>query len=301
MRSLIWIHLGSPSFGAEDLRHALEMRGARVERLVNAMADAHDLFLLRQAFGDVGVHLVERADFLEHFDDALVGAAVQRAFERADGAGDGGIHVAQRGDGDAGAEGGGVHAVVGMQHVAQVQRCSFSADGFSPSIRYRKFAASPSEGSGSSRLLALPDAMKIGGDDGNSRDEPDGLLPLRVHGIVVAVRVEAAQGGNSRADGVHRRRVLGQRLDDFDDAGGQFARGGQALLELRAVPCGWADGCGAADERLPRRSPCPRVRQCHSRNRSVCRRRPGHRSTGCWRRRHLQDLWREWGWDSDRD
>ena len=77
---------GLAQFRAQDLRHPLEMRRARIERFVNAMADAHDLFLLREAFVDVGVHLVERADFLEHLDHAFVRAAMQRAFQRADGA-----------------------------------------------------------------------------------------------------------------------------------------------------------------------------------------------------------------------
>ena len=46
----------------------------------------------------------------------------KRAFQRADGRGDRGIHVAQRGNGDAGAEGRGVHPVIGMKDVAQIQR-----------------------------------------------------------------------------------------------------------------------------------------------------------------------------------
>ena len=72
------------------------MRRARVEHFVNAVADAHDLLLLRERFLDPGIDFVERADFLEHVDDAFVGAAVQRAFERADGGADRGIHVAER-------------------------------------------------------------------------------------------------------------------------------------------------------------------------------------------------------------
>ena len=65
------------------------------------MADAHDFLFLRERVLHPGVHFVLAADFLEHVDDAFIRAAVQRAFERADGAGDGGIHVAQRRDGDA--------------------------------------------------------------------------------------------------------------------------------------------------------------------------------------------------------
>ena len=57
------------------------MRRARVERLVNAMADAHDLLLLRQLLLDVGVDFVFAPDFLEHLDHAFVRAAVERAFQ----------------------------------------------------------------------------------------------------------------------------------------------------------------------------------------------------------------------------
>src|SRR5437899_13054855 len=46
-------------FRAEDLRHALEMRSARIEGLINAMANAHDLLLLLEAFGDVSIDFVE--------------------------------------------------------------------------------------------------------------------------------------------------------------------------------------------------------------------------------------------------
>jgi len=45
------------------------MRCAGVERLVNPVADAHDFFLLLQAFFDIRIHSVQRADFLQHFDD----------------------------------------------------------------------------------------------------------------------------------------------------------------------------------------------------------------------------------------
>ena len=46
MRSLIWIHLVSPSSVVSLIGHGLEMRRARVEHLVDAMADAHDFFPL---------------------------------------------------------------------------------------------------------------------------------------------------------------------------------------------------------------------------------------------------------------
>jgi hypothetical protein len=65
---------------------------------------------------------------MKHVDDAFIGAAVQRALQRADGGGDGGVHVAQGGGDDAGGEGGGVEAVLGVEDVGDVER----ALGFEP-------------------------------------------------------------------------------------------------------------------------------------------------------------------------
>jgi hypothetical protein len=70
--------------------------GAGVFGLVDAVAEAGDLLLGGQhvlhVFDRVGAGLV---DGVEQAHDALVGAAVQRALERADGAGDGRVDVGQ--------------------------------------------------------------------------------------------------------------------------------------------------------------------------------------------------------------
>ena len=88
------------------------------------MPDAHDFPLVGQCVLDVGVNLVQRTNLFKHLDHAFVGAAVQGALERADGRGDRGIHVAQRGDGHSSAEGGGVETVIGVQHIAHVDGVS---------------------------------------------------------------------------------------------------------------------------------------------------------------------------------
>ena len=63
-----------------------------------------------------------RADFFEHVDDAFVGAAVQRPFERADGGADRRVHVAERRGDDTGGEGRGIEPVLGVQDVGHVER-----------------------------------------------------------------------------------------------------------------------------------------------------------------------------------
>ena len=110
-------------FLAQFDRHPLQMRRARVERLVNAMADAHDFLLLfASLLLDIGIDFVLAADFLQHVDDALIRATVQRAFQGANGRGDGRVEVAQGGNRDAGAESRGVHPVIGMQDKGDIER-----------------------------------------------------------------------------------------------------------------------------------------------------------------------------------
>src|SRR5713226_7895967 len=212
--------------GAEDLGHAFEVRRAGVKHLVDAMADPHDLLFLGEAILHVGIDVVERADFQEHFDHAFVGAAVERPFERADGRGDGRIHVAERRDCDAGAEGRGVHAVVRVQHVTQVDGALLFGRRRLAIHHVEKIRGLAERRVGGNKLPPLAGAVKVSGADGDLRDQSDRLAPLRVHGIVVAGGVEASQRGHRRAEGVHWRRALGKQLEHVDDALGQLARFG---------------------------------------------------------------------------
>jgi hypothetical protein len=54
------------------------------------------------------------ADLIDHVHDCLVGAAVQGFFECADRGGDCAVEVGHGGGDDAGGEGGGVEAVLGV-------------------------------------------------------------------------------------------------------------------------------------------------------------------------------------------
>ena len=77
--------LGLASSRVSATAMALRCGCARVDHLVDRVAHAHDLFLFRELVRDPGVDLVRAADFLEHVNDRLVRAPVQRALQRPDG------------------------------------------------------------------------------------------------------------------------------------------------------------------------------------------------------------------------
>ena len=211
--------------------HGAEVRCARVEHFVNAMADAHDFLFLRECVVEPCVHFVLAADFLEHVDDTLVRAAVQRTFERADGAGDGGIHVAQRGDGDACAERRGVHAVVGVQDVGDIE-CLFHVGARCFAIQQVEKVCGLAEVFADRRqVLAHPRAVVICGNDSDACGDAHGALAVAIHGRVVHVRVVNAEHRDSGADDVHRVRCRGRSLEEINHALRQIAVTAQRLRE----------------------------------------------------------------------
>ena len=139
-------------------------------------------------------------------------------------------------------------------------------------------------------------AMKVGGDDRNLRDQAQWPCRAGHPCELSSLRgIKATESRNRRADGMHRRRVLGQRLDDIDHSGRQFASRGQAFLQfVKFLAIGQMAVMQQMNDFLERDF-AGQVRRYRSRNKSICRRRLGHRSVGCWRRRCLQDLWRSGG------
>ena len=94
----------------------------------------------------------------QHPHHCFVGAAVQRALERADGAGDGGVNIAKGGGDHARGKGGCVQLVVGVQNQRYVKVRVAVSEGFSPFSIHRKLAACESDGSGAT--IALPLRMR---------------------------------------------------------------------------------------------------------------------------------------------
>jgi hypothetical protein len=119
-------------------------------------------FFWARQFLDVGVDLVEAADLLEHVDDAFVGAAVERALEGADGGGDRGVDVRERRDGDAGGEGGGVHAVIGMEDVGDVEGAGRVLARFLAGDEVEEMGGLGEVGAHRHQVEALAEAVEVG-------------------------------------------------------------------------------------------------------------------------------------------
>jgi hypothetical protein len=100
-----------------------------------------------------------------------------------------------------GAEGGGVHAMIGVEHVAQVERAFGLVRGLLAIDHVKEVRGLAQGRIGMDQPLALAMAVKVGGDHRDLRDEPQGLAPLRVLRIVVARRVEAAEARTPRCGG----------------------------------------------------------------------------------------------------
>ena len=82
-------------FVGEFFRPALDHFITRVAVFVDRVAKAHDLVLARQHAEGALDSFLGRTEALDHFHRRFVGAAVQRATQRADGGGDAGIQVGQ--------------------------------------------------------------------------------------------------------------------------------------------------------------------------------------------------------------
>src|SRR6185437_14883831 len=190
------IQLRPPHLDEGILGQFLQNRGARIFDLVDAMPQAHDLLFVSDGVVETGTDVVGRTDLVEHVQHLFVGAAVQRAGERADGGTDHRIGIGQRRAGDAAAERRGVHRVFGVQNQASVE---YLADG----RRWLLLGEHVIEVRGVAEVIAwhdrgvaMPEAMKGGDDGGQLGDEPHDRIPVALLVVYIAGRVEHAQGGN---------------------------------------------------------------------------------------------------------
>ena len=109
-------------FLGQPARDVLDDAVARIGDRVDGMAEADDDLLAREARADVGDGFLGRAIALLDLERDLVRAAVLRAAQRADAAGDAGVQIRARAGDDARRERRGVELVLGVQHERRVHR-----------------------------------------------------------------------------------------------------------------------------------------------------------------------------------
>ena len=190
------------------------------------MAEPDNDFFAGDAFADVGFGFVGVAvAFLDVVGD-FVRAAVFRTFERADGAGDAGIHIRTRTGNHAGGEGGGVKLMFRIQNqrnvhgfnlrfgrafaVQQVQEVA--ADGFFLAFDVDTFAVV--------RIL-----IPVEQDAAEAGDEFVRNVACFAVGMAFAFRMNAAEHGHAGTHHVHRMCVRRQGFQHFNHADRQTAHG----------------------------------------------------------------------------
>ena len=225
--------MGWPAVFAELLAHAAQVGGAGVFGLVDAVAEAGDLLLggehVLHVFDGVGAGLVDGVEQAHH---GFIGAAVQRALERADGAGDGGVNVGEGGGDDAGGEGGGVQFVVGVQDEGDVESAGGGLGGLF-AVEHPQEVAGVGEGAvGRNDFEALADAVVDGDDHGDLRGEVVGLAHVGVVRVVLFVGVVEAERRHGSSQHLHRRGGGGKGAQQVDDALVEGAGQGQLRREF---------------------------------------------------------------------
>ena len=112
-----------------NLLTAGQVHGPRVHRLVDTVAEAQNLFLPRQLLADRRLDFLgrgRRAEVEQHLHHLRVGAAVERALERADAADDGRVDVGERRRG---------HAAANVDALSSWSACRTSAQSMARTAR----------------------------------------------------------------------------------------------------------------------------------------------------------------------
>ncbi len=157
---------------------------------------------------------------------------MQRAFERADGAGDGGVHVGHGAGDDAGGKGGGVELMVGMEDERDVQGAGGGGDGLFAVEHPEEIGGVGERGIGLDDVLALADAIEGSDQHGHLRGQREGLADVGVvidGGFGGIVEAERGDGGAQR---LHGRAFFGKERRRSRICGGMLAGRGELFGEL---------------------------------------------------------------------
>src|SRR5439155_1155823 len=201
-----------------------QVLGARVLHAIDARAEAHDAGLVRDGLLDPRLRLRRVLDLVDHQHHLLIGAAVQRPLEGADGRGDRRVHVREGGGGDACRERRGVELVIGVQDQRDVEGLHGEGAGLPAEHHVEEVGRQVQLGIRRDGDLAAAQTLPGGDQRGHLRGEPDRLTNLGLARLVVVVGIERGERGHAGAKHLHRRRLLRQRAQQRDELGRQPAR-----------------------------------------------------------------------------
>ena len=157
--------------GSNLLGKRLQIASAWVIRLVDAVPKAHDPILASKALLDVRLHIFHGADFIEHMHHFFVCSTMQRSLQRADGRGDGAVHIAEGANGDARSKGAGIQAMVSVQDQADI-KCLRNGDRRACAIQHvQEVGGHVHRCIRTDEWLALAMAIEVGNDGWRLRQE----------------------------------------------------------------------------------------------------------------------------------
>ena len=232
-----------PSWLSTSCAGLLHDLGARIVVLVDAVAEAHQPERVVLVLGprDVLRNVLDLADFAEHLERRLVGAAVRRAPQAGDAGGDAGERVGAGRAGEAHRRGRGVLLVVGVQNENPVERARH--DGIDAEVLARNAEAHAQEVGAIAEIVLgiherLADRIFVGhrrerrhlGDHAHRSDLALARI-VDVDGVVIEGRQRADAGHHDR----HRMRVTAEAVEEPRHLLVDHGVAADAVVELRLL------------------------------------------------------------------
>ncbi len=231
------VELGArPGLQRQRARHFLDHLVARVADGVDRVAEADHHFLVGDPAADVGLGLVGVRVALLDFQRDLVGAAVLGPAQRADGRGDGRVHVRSGAGHHPRGEGGSVELVFGVQDQRGVHRLDPVVGRGAPVQQVQEMAADRVVvGLHVDALAVVAEVVPVQQHRAERGHQAVGDGARAGDVVVVLFRHHAAEGGHAGAHHIHRMAGRGQRLERRLDRLRQPAHRLQARLVGRQL------------------------------------------------------------------
>ena len=191
-------------------RHPLQVRGPRIQHLINAMSNSHNLLLLTHLLLHPGIHFLQRSNLLKHVDHTLIRPSVQRTLQCPDGCANRGINIGQCRGTHPCRKGGGIHPVIRMQNKRHVQRGHRLRPRLLTIEKIKKVSGFPQISSNRRKGLPPTRTVKIG------RDHPDfgckGNLTLSIQFHMLRsdrIIIVEPKHRHTGPQNIHRTRIFG--------------------------------------------------------------------------------------------